>query len=373
MINLALVSTNKNKYSETFIHNHVKHLPFTIHFLFEGYLPSKYSNDKGITEHSILKRKTIFRRLFQNRTRSEADETVFSVEQYLVKNKIDAVLCEYGPSGTELMHVCQKLNLPLVVHFHGYDAFRTDVLSSYGKRYAELFQLAKAIIVVSNDMKLQLLNLQCPLNKLYVLPYGVDVDFFKPNPAKQKKYDFVYCGRLVEKKSPLKIIECFSEISTTKQDTNLVMIGDGELLDDCKRLAGRLRLEEKILFTGALKPDDVLSIYQQSKIFLNHSVKAASNDSEGTPLTILEAMASGLVVLASNHAGIKDVIRDGENGILVPENDWELFERKLADALNGYKNYQSLSEKAVQTIQTNYDLRLYIDKLAKIIVNTCTN
>ncbi|MDI9339440.1 MAG: glycosyltransferase family 4 protein [Sediminibacterium sp.] len=373
MINLALVSTNKNKYSETFIHNHVKHLPFTIHFLFEGYLPSKYSNDRGITEHSILKRKTIFKRLLQNRISIDADEMVISVEQYLIKNKIDVVLCEYGPSGTELMHVCQKLDVPLVVHFHGYDAFRTDVLSSYGKRYAELFQIAKAIIVVSNDMKLQLLNLQCPLSKLHVLPYGVDVGFFKPDPAKQKKYDFVYCGRFVEKKSPLKIMECFSKINATKQDANLVMIGDGELLEDCKGLAGRLHLEKRIRFTGALRPDEVLNIYQESKIFINHSVKTASNDSEGTPLTILEAMASGLIVLASNHGGIKDVVRDGENGILVAENDWELFERKLTDALNGYKNYHFLSEKAVQTIQTNHHLQLYIDKLAKIIVNTCTN
>lgn len=271
------------------------------------------------------------------------------------------------------MPLCKKLNLPLTVHFHGYDAYRSDVLNSYGQKYLDMFQIAKAVIVSSNDMQQQLLSLKCAMSKLYVLPYGADTEFFKPNPSKPKKYDFVYCGRFVEKKSPLKIIESFSKLHSKNSAANLVMIGDGELLADCKGLAGRLHLEKRIWFTGALRPDEVLNIYQESKIFINHSVKTASNDSEGTPLTILEAMASGLIVLASNHAGIKDVIRDGENGILVPENNWELFEWKLADTLTKYENLRHLSGKAMETVRSNYNLNSYSDELAKIIVNTCSN
>lgn len=372
-MNLAIVSTNKNKYSETFIHNHVKRLPFTIHFLFNGYLPSKYSTDKGVTEHPIVERKSILKRLWHSKHRDAVDEQILSIEQYLIKHKIDAVLCEYGPSGTELMPLCKKLNLPLTVHFHGYDAYRSDVLNSYGQKYLDMFQIAKAVIVSSNDMQQQLLSLKCPLNKLHVLPYGIDVTFFKPNPSKPKKYDFVYCGRFVEKKSPLKIIESFSKLHSKNSAANLVMIGDGELQTDCKNLVSQLHLEDKIHFTGALNPDEVLNIYHESKIFINHSVKTASNDSEGTPLTIIEAMASGLVVLASNHAGIKDVIRDGENGILVPENNWELFEWKLADTLTKYENFRHLSGKAMETVRSNYNLNSYSDELAKIIVNTCSN
>ncbi|MBI3519112.1 MAG: glycosyltransferase family 4 protein [Bacteroidetes bacterium] len=299
------------------------------------------------------------------------EHLISAIEKYIIKNKIRVVFCEYGPSGVMLMPVCKKLNLPLIVHFHGYDAFRDDILNSYGKHYTELFKIAKGSIVVSNDMKQQLINLGCSPDKLHLLPYGIDSDFYKSNPLREKIYDLVYCGRFVAKKSPLKIIEAFHAVVKKKPNCRLAMIGDGELLDPCKSMAHKLKLDKNIDFLGALKAGNVVEIYQKSRILVNHSVKTNDNDSEGTPLTILEAMSCGLVVVASDHAGIKDVIINNENGFIIPENNWQLFASKLTEVVTDITLHSEISNNAIRTIQENYKLSTYLDNISKIIEKYC--
>lgn len=372
MMEVAIVSTNRNKYSETFIHNHLNGLPFKIHYLFDGYLPVKYSIDKGITEHKLSAKSNFFGKLFYNRKEIKTEQHAQAIEKYLKENKIQVVLCEYGPSGVELMSICRKLDLPLIVHFHGYDAYRNDILSSFGKRYPELFEIASAVVVVSDDMQQQLLKLGCPGNKLHLLPYGVNTNYFKRNQEVKKEFDFVFCGRFVEKKSPLQIIKCFENVVKHDRTVKLVMIGDGELLNASKQLSHQLELSSNIIFTGALTPDKVLEMYQKSKIFINHSVKTSSNDSEGTLVSILEAMACGLVIIASKHAGIKGVIENERNGFLINEGAWEDFTDKLIKTLLNYVSYIPMTEIAINSIVNNYNLEDYLAKLTGLINSVVT-
>lgn len=342
------------------------HLPFTIHFLFDGYLPHKFSIDKGVTEHGIIRKSGVFKRWFWERNKSEPNSLKFLVEKYLQENKIQVALCEYGPSGVELMAICEKLNLPLIVHFHGYDAYRRDILETYGKQYTELFRMAAKVVVVSEDMQQQIIKLGCPPEKLRLLPYGVDTTFFKPANL-HKKYDFVFCGRFVDKKSPLQIISSFKNVVEKNPLLKMVMIGDGELLNESKNLCARLGLSENVIFKGALSQDEVVQVYQQSKIFINHSVKTSMNDSEGTPVSILEAMSSGLFVVASDHAGIKDVIKNEVNGILIAEGDWMGFEKTLIDCILRWDELSDMREQAVLTIKRKYQLFDQIEALANEI------
>ena len=92
---------------------------------------------------------------------------------------MDIVLAEYGLSGVNVMEVCQEANIPLIQHFHGCDAYDHSFLESVGRHYSALFENAAAIIVVSHDMKHQLLLLGAPEEKLYYNPCGVDVSLFQ--------------------------------------------------------------------------------------------------------------------------------------------------------------------------------------------------
>jgi glycosyltransferase involved in cell wall biosynthesis len=99
------------------------------------------------------------------------------------------------------------------------------------------------------------------------------------------------------------------------------MVGDGPLLETCIQISRALNLSNSIEFTGPLKHDNVAMLMQNSRAFVQHSVTPGSGDSEGTPVSLLEACASGLPVISTRHAGIKDIIIENKIGFLVDEFD----------------------------------------------------
>jgi glycosyltransferase involved in cell wall biosynthesis len=99
------------------------------------------------------------------------------------------------------------------------------------------------------------------------------------------------------------------------------MIGDGPLLDDCKKLAEQLGVSDAVAFLGGQPPEVVQQELRSSRCFVQHSVESSNGDCEGTPVSILEAGATGLPSVSTRHAGITDVVIEGETGFLVNERD----------------------------------------------------
>jgi hypothetical protein len=128
-INLAIISPSQNAYSETFIQAH-KHIPGTkVRYYFGGLLPHTLEGAGGIFPQGRIDRiiYAIKKRLRQNDWTYEEDVLSRSFR----KERIACVLAEFGPIGTAMLPVCERLNLPLIVHFHGYDASVTDILRQY--------------------------------------------------------------------------------------------------------------------------------------------------------------------------------------------------------------------------------------------------
>jgi glycosyltransferase involved in cell wall biosynthesis len=352
---LAIVSTNKQKYSETFIHNHLQFLDNTILYLFDGYLPQKFSLDKGITEYPVKNR-------YSFSSYSEA------LKKLLKKNNVSVILAEYGPSGVAMMNICAALNVRLVVHFHGYDAYRDDVLNEYHDKYKILFQIASDIVVVSENMKQQLIRLGCPVNKIRRIYYGIDTAIFTlNNNNKRSKHQFVSCGRFVPKKAPHLTIDAFNKVYQEFTHSRLVMIGDGELLEVCKKKVNELGLSSAISFTGSLTSKEIADVFDQSVCFVQHSVITEDHDSEGTPLAILEAMASGLPVVSTMHGGIPEVVKDGVNGFLVNEYDVDSMAEKMKAVLSDLKNSYEIGEANANYTKSHFSLESYIEKLKLIL------
>jgi glycosyltransferase involved in cell wall biosynthesis len=99
------------------------------------------------------------------------------------------------------------------------------------------------------------------------------------------------------------------------------MIGGGSLLPECQRLARELGLDGRVEFLGPRSPDEIAAALRTARCFVQHSIVAPSGDSEGTPVAIIEGQASGLPVVSTRHAGIPDVVVEGESGFLVAEGD----------------------------------------------------
>lgn len=346
----AILSTNRNQYSETFIQAHIRLLRNVIVYS-DGYFPSSVSLDRGETWGTL------------NVSNDRETALILSWKD----NNITTVLAEYGQAGVEVMNACEKANLPLVVHFHGFDAYRNDALESYGKLYKELFQKAAKIIVVSTDMYTQLLSLGCPKEKLEQITYGVDTDLFSPPDSTKKRQGFIACGRFVYKKSPLSTIRAFAKVVEVSPNATLTFIGDGELFNAAQSLTKELKLENNVVFKGVLSPAEVADELKKHAIFVQHSVKTDQNDSEGTPLSVIEAAATGLAIVATKHGGIPDVIVNEESGFLVEERDIDLMSERMIYLVNNADLRAEFGSKARSKIMEKYRQTDYISAIEQYL------
>jgi glycosyltransferase involved in cell wall biosynthesis len=279
------------------------------------------------------------------------------------------VLAEYGPCGVKVLPACERARVPLVVHFHGYDASVTSVLDSYRERYRELFLSAAGIISVSTSMHNALLGLGAPPEKTHYIPYGIDCDAFRPSSAAPQRGLILAAGNLVEKKAPHLTILAFSEVRRVLPTAKLRFIGDGPLRGVCHDLIASLRLGDSVEMLGAMSHIDVLKHIQTAQVFVQHSVRAMSGDSEGTPNVILEAGACGVPVVSTRHAGILDAVLEGETGFLVDERDVAGMARAVIRLVNDAEFSVQVGRAARKRIESAYSLPQQIDKLWTVLAS----
>ncbi len=236
--------------------------------------------------------------------------------------RVSVVLAEYGPTGVALARACGLAQIPLVVHFHGYDAAKHRVIAEHGEAYRAVFARAAAVVAVSRSMRRQLIALGAPPERVALIPYGVEVDPAAPraDPGAAPP-SFLAVGRFVDKKAPHLTLLAFSRVARAVPEATLQMIGDGPLREACTSLAQALGITARVAFPGALPPADVATAMAAARCFVQHSVRPASGDMEGTPLAVLEAMAAGLPVVSTRHGGIADAVDENVTGYLVDEGD----------------------------------------------------
>jgi len=348
---VAIFSPKQNAYSETFIQAHKK-LPFNIKFYYGGALPSCLESEEAILEVSFPER--IRRRVLKGFSFPEK-RLLFSLR----KEKVDCVLAEYGPTACESLKVIRYLKIPMIVHFHGYDASQKDVLLRYAEKYKEVFEYAQKIIVVSNKMKESLLGLGCAENKLNLNYYGPDDSFYSLQPT-FNDCQFVSVGRFVDKKAPHLIILAFKQVIEAVPEAKLIMVGDGELLTICKSLVRAYQLEKSILFPGILKKSEIKDLFQHSIALVQHSVIAENGDSEGTPVAVLEAQAAGLPVISTYHGGIPDVVINGETGLLSNEFDIESMAANMKRILKEKGLAKQLGDAGRKRVNENFSMEKHL-------------
>lgn len=236
-------------------------------------------------------------------------------EQY----RPSAVLAEYGPNGCLLWRVCRECDIPLFVHFHGFDASLLLCDKHWRRRYRLLFKAAAGVIAPSEFLAARLAAAGCPEAKLHVVPCGVDAQRFAPTRRLPQR--IVAVGRLVEKKAPHLTIEAFARVRQHFPKAELDMVGEGPLGDRCTALIRDLGLADCVRLHGAQARAFVAELMQQAALFVQHSVTAPDGDAEGLPVAILEAMSAALPVVSTRHSGIPEAVEEGVTGLLVDEYD----------------------------------------------------
>jgi glycosyltransferase involved in cell wall biosynthesis len=248
-----------------------------------------------------------------------------SIGNYLQARKIRLVLAEFGPVGAALYPITRDMGIPLVVYFHGYDAFNRMTVDRQVQQYRELFREAIRIIVVSEIMLNRLAELGAPREKLVHLPAYVNLGLFPYSDHSLLPPRFLAVGRFAETKSPHLTILAFHKVSQQVPDATLTFIGrggGGDLLEACTILVRALGLDEKVFFKGVLAHEQIAAEMRQARIFVQHSLTTPeTGDQEGKPVAIMEAMSCGLPVVSTRHSGIPELIDEGVTGLLVDEYD----------------------------------------------------
>lgn len=317
---LSIIHPNKSVYSETFIQAHIERLPAKVKVLYGGYMPTHTDNDRPLlsSEPVIRIMRGVFRRLLPPSS-LYFDKKVLG--KFLRRNQVDAVLAEYGLTGIAVMDVCHQAAVPLIVHFHGFDAFDRRILEEFSKYYSQLFKIAASIVAASQSMRDQLVKLGAPAHKVFVNPYGVDTSLFCGADPSSSPPTFVSIGRFVDKKAPHLTLLSFKSVWEQCKEARLIMVGEGELLEACKQMANALGISSSVQFLGIRSPSEIAIILRNARAFVQHSIRTSYGDSESLGVVFLEAGASGVPVIATRHDGIPEVVIDEETGFLVNEGD----------------------------------------------------
>jgi len=363
---LCVLSPRKDVYSQTFVRAHKERLPATIKSL---YIPDyeSFATDDGLLLKPVMVgrlKRAILKRVM-NLNRSDLEQQ--AVQQFLERNKVDVVLAEFGPAATLILDACKRIEIPLIAHFHGYDAYRRTELQRFGARYTELFQYASAIIAVSRDMQDQLIRLGAPETKLHYNPYGVDPSLFYGSDPQNSPPTFVAVGRFVNIKAPYLTLLAFKETVAEVPEAHLVMIGDGPLWNACYQMSKSFGISNSVEFQGVRSPSEVAAIMRKARAFVQHSVKAHDGDSEGTPVAILEAGASGLPVVSTRHAGISEAVIHMKTGLLVDEGDIDGMAQHMIHLAKDNALAGSLGKAATARILAEYSMDKSINNLWGII------
>jgi glycosyltransferase involved in cell wall biosynthesis len=292
---------------------------------------------------------------------SEAYRTAFR------RARCQAVLVEFGHVAVRAMGPCARLRLPLIVHFHGFDAHSRVLLDRYGDRYPALLEQAAAVVVVSYPMHEALIDLGAPAEKVHRIPYGIDPNRFGGAAPERSDPVFVAVGRFVEKKAPQLTIAAFASVWRERPEARLRMIGDGDLFAACKDLARGLGVAEAVDFLGPQPSDVVAHEMRLARAFVQHSLVAADGDSEGMPVAILEASMTALPVVSTRHAGIPEVVVEGETGFLGDEHDVAAMAGHMRRLVDDAGLAAALGRAGRRRAERHFTEDLMIDRLWHVI------
>ena len=379
--NVCIIHPNKGAYSETFIQSHIRYLPATVHVLYQLEMLTHQGNgDKPLVPRPLrvvsrwfYKVHNSLKSSFIPATGKELDGlSAFVLTRFLKSKRIDAVLAEYGPTGVAVMEACRKAQIPLIIHFHGFDAHYKPVVEEYKSYYQKMFLYAGALIVVSRKMERELLRLGAPREKVHYNVYGVDTDLFREGNPDKNTPTFLAIGRFVDKKAPHLTLLAFRKVLDRCASARLSMIADGPLLEPCRHIVSALKMTHAVKFLGPKNHTEVANAMKNARSFVQHSVTTSCGDSEGTPVGVLEAGASGLPVVSTRHAGIADVVIENETGFLVDEYDIDGMAEHMIKLAEKPELALEMGLRARKHIEDSFSMQKSINTLWNIILK-CAN
>jgi colanic acid/amylovoran biosynthesis glycosyltransferase len=276
---------------------------------------------------------------------------------------IHAQFGTYGPLALRLVET-GALRGNIVTSFRGYDA--TKYLQANPHAYAALFRRGRLFLPVSHALARRIVEAGCDPAKIHVHHSGIECARFQYLERKRHAAaatSIVMIGRLVEKKGLGYGIQAIARVIASGRTLSCTIIGAGPLRGELERLIRELGIGAQVRMVGPKSHDEVVQVLAQSHILIAPSVTAADGDEEGIPNSLKEAMAMGLPVISTVHAGIPELVEDGVSGFLVPEHDVEALVDRLTRLVDQPETWAAMSRAGRRQIEAEFDTNRLNDEL----------
>lgn len=250
----------------------------------------------------------------------------------LERRGADLMHVYFGHTGVHLLPFIECWNKPCVVSFHGADVSMKTDIPDYMTKLRRMFEAVPLVFARSQSLADRLMQLGCPPERVRINRTGVPLSEF-PFVARATPTDrgwrFFQASRLIPKKGLATAIRAFAVFHRQYPDAQFVIAGKGPLQPQLEALVAQLGLADNVRFIGFVSQPMLVQLYATADVFLHPSETPPDQNQEGVPNSLLEAMSTGLPVIATNHGGIPEAVIHGKTGLLVGEGDF----LALADAM----------------------------------------
>jgi colanic acid/amylovoran biosynthesis glycosyltransferase len=282
-------------------------------------------------------------------------------------NQYDIVMFQLGH---KLFDIKKTHNFKgkVVVSLRGYDI--TGFLKENPHAYDPYFISCDLFMPVCNNFKNILKQAGCPVHKIALLHSAIHCSKFKFKERNIPRYgiiNIVSAGRFVEKKGFIYAIEAIGSLIKKYPQIRYTIIGEGKLKHSYKKLIKKLGLEDKIILEPWHTHEEYIAILDKAHIFVVPSITADNNDQEGIPNVLKEAMAMGLVAIATHHSGNPELITHGISGFLVPERNASAISRTIEYIITKPGSWTPMQLAATKKINNEFNCEKENDKLETIL------
>lgn len=254
-----------------------------------------------------------------------------AVARFLRRHSVGVVLGEYLDDFLSYVPLLNRMGIPYVVQGHGIDVSAALRRPGVAQGYLA-YRSARAVLTRSEFHRQRLIGIGLPAEKVHVNRGGVEVPLevsVRPPEAKRR---LLAIGRLAPKKGPFYLLEAFRRAALRDPEISLDYIGGGPFIWGIRQFVDACGLEGRVRLHGTAPEALKQRLLRECGVFVQHSLTNPENgDEEGLPAAIQEAMAAGMAVVATRHAGIPEAVIEGETGLLVDEGDVEAMARAFLD------------------------------------------
>ena len=289
----------------------------------------------------------------------------------------DIIVCEEPSNLNQQLIVSRLLKIPYIWHIHNENQFVNVNKFVFNLTFG--YYLKNNLYIISDSKHILNKNLEDykhkfndGWNKIPILSATSDLNkiFRNKNRGSVNRKSQIHLGsigRLADVKDYAMLIRVFARVKNKlKQNIYLSIAGSGPMYLSLIELIKKLDLERYVKLLGNIERKNI------AKFLYSLDIYVQSSSSEGSPLTIKEAMAASLPIISTKVGGVPEMIIDGETGILVPHDDQEKFVYALIELINmDVENREKMGKKAYSYAMKNYSMESLAKKNAAIYENQC--